>query len=68
MKRIELIGIFFLCDGNCVISLNSGKVSVFNSYFKLVFIVEDILIILNKGMSFLFDIDDIFFIVVGIVK
>ena len=68
MKRTESIGIPPLRDGNRVISSNSGKAGVLNSYFKSVFTAEDTSTIPNKGTSPLPDIDDTSFTVVGIAK
>ena len=68
LKRTESIGIPSLRDGDRVISSNSGKASVLNSYFKSVFTAEDTSTIPNKGTSSLPDIDDISFAAAGIAK
>ena len=68
LKRTESIGIPSLRDGDRVISSNSGKASVLNSYFKSVFTAEDTSTIPNKGTSPLPDIDDISFAAAGIAK
>jgi len=68
LKRTESIGIPPLRDGDRVISSNSGKANILNSYFKSVFTAEDTSTIPNKGISLFPDIADISFTVSGIEK
>ena len=60
MRERESIGIPLLCDGDRVISSNSGKANVLNSYFKSVFTAEVTLTIPSKDSSPFPDIADNF--------
>ena len=60
MRERESIGIPLLCDGDRVISSNSGKANVLNSYFKSVFTAEVTLTIPSKDYSPFPDIADNF--------
>ena len=51
MRERESIGIPLLRDGDRVISSNSGKANVLNSYFKSVFTAEVTLTIPSKDSS-----------------
>ena len=67
-KKNESIGIPPLCDSNRLVSSNSGKANILNSYFKSAFTAEDTSTIPNEGTSPLPDIADISFTATGIVK
>ena len=60
MRERESIGIPLLRDGDRVISSNSGKANVLNSYFKSVFTAEVTLTIPSKDSSPFPDIADNF--------
>ena len=68
MKRTESIGVPPLRDSNRLVSSNSGKANVLNSYLKSVFTAENTSTIPNKGTSPLPNIADISFTATGIVK
>ena len=62
------MGIPTLREGKNVVSSNSGKANVFNTYFKSVFTREDKSTIPDKGISPFTTIDEISFTIPGIEK